>query len=409
MKPGTATLAFSDQTTTAAMAGMNAAGKPVAGPSQLSQHKMSAAVKGSLQVNSATRRKQRLVSAIPQTQEGRQARHARGATVTQSLVYDGQDRLGVPTGRLPLKTQDGVSVHAPATSADLSHMAGLPFKVKPNQLNIQTNMKQVSDYGPANGQNAFSPFTGMTIQPKSVLHQQKVGQASIFSETLSQPFSPTFQNMTFQQAQQTVDNSNQGNRMALNSQSGVSLAQPTVGRATSGGPDFYPRGKSRTNGMMLQGSAAATSGVPVSQSRRNIQVKVKRKKHGVDRALLASHDFHNGGLGTQKLLGLTTPGLQTLAQPQKQASGVLGSGVASGRAAGTLGSGVNLPASVTSPSASNANGASALVGAATGSKLGPQGVARRNRRTERAGGKYLMMSQDFSGLSKMQDLGQRSA
>jgi hypothetical protein len=45
------------------------------------------------------------------------------------------------------------------------------------------------------------------IQPKSVLNQQKQGQASIFAETLSQPFSPALQNMTFQQTQQhTVDN-----------------------------------------------------------------------------------------------------------------------------------------------------------------------------------------------------------
>lgn len=65
-------------------------------------------------------------------------------------------------------------------------------------------MKQVSDYGFANAQSTFSPFTGMNnIQPKSVLNQQKQGQASIFAETLSQPFSPGLQNMTFQQ--HTVD------------------------------------------------------------------------------------------------------------------------------------------------------------------------------------------------------------
>lgn len=126
------------------------------------------------------------MSAIPQTAEGRQARHTRGATVAQSLVFgEGQDRLGVPTGRLPLKAQEGLVSHAPTTSADLSLMAGLPFKMKPNQLNIQTNMKQVSDYGVSNAQSTFSPFTGMNIQPKSVLNQQKLGQASIFSESLS--------------------------------------------------------------------------------------------------------------------------------------------------------------------------------------------------------------------------------
>ena len=52
--------------------------------------------------------------------------------------------------------------------------------MKPNQLNIQTNMKQVSDYGPANGtqQSTFSPFQGnnITIQPKSVLNQHQVNQ-----------------------------------------------------------------------------------------------------------------------------------------------------------------------------------------------------------------------------------------
>ena len=62
--------------------------------------------------------------------------------MAQSLVYyDGQDRLGVPAGRLPLKAQEGILAHAPATSVDLSLMAGQPFKAKPNQLNIQTNMK----------------------------------------------------------------------------------------------------------------------------------------------------------------------------------------------------------------------------------------------------------------------------
>lgn len=39
------------------------------------------------------------------------------------------------------------------------------------------------------------------------------------------------------------------------------------------------------------------------QNRRNIQVKMKRKKFGIDRSLIASHDFHNGMLNTQKLMG----------------------------------------------------------------------------------------------------------
>ena len=96
-----------------------------------------------------------------------------------------------------------------------------------------------------------------------------------------------------------------------------------------------------------------------------------------------------------------------MAQPQKQASGALVGSVGSGRGSGAPDAGTNPSASVTSPSASAANAASALSTAVTGSKLGPQAAARRNRRTERASGKYLMMSQDFSGLSKMQDLGQR--
>lgn len=77
---------------------------------------MGANLKSSLQIsnasnnNSSNRRKQRLVSAIPQTAEGRQARHSRGTTVAQSMVYgDPQDRMqfGVPSVRLPLKQQDG--------------------------------------------------------------------------------------------------------------------------------------------------------------------------------------------------------------------------------------------------------------------------------------------------------------
>lgn len=67
---------------------------------------------------------------------------------------------------------------------------------------------------------------------------------------------------------------------------------------------------------------------------------------------------------------------------------------------------MNLPASVTSPSASAANGTAPST-APGGGRLGSQNAAKKNRRTERAGGKYLMMSQDFTGISKMQDLGQR--
>lgn len=98
--------------------------------------------------------------------------------------------------------------------------------------------------------------------------------------------------------------------MSQNSQSGVSLAQPAVGRATSGGPDFYPRTRSmsKTNGTAAQANGSMSNGAQVSQSRRNIQVKMKRKKFGVDRTMVASHDFHNGGIGTQKLLGFNAPG-----------------------------------------------------------------------------------------------------
>ena len=67
---------------------------------------------------------------------------------------------------------------------------------------------------------------------------------------------------------------------------------------------------------------------------------------------------------------------------------------------------MNLPASVTSPTASAANG-TAPPTAAGGGRLGPQGASKK-RRTERTGGKFLMMSQDFTGISKMQDMGQRS-
>jgi hypothetical protein len=86
------------------------------------------------------------------------------------MVYgEGQGLVG--PSRLPLKTPDGMSSHAPVASADLSNMSGgLPFKVNPNKLNIQTNMKQVGEYGLANAQSTFSPFTGMNIQPKSVLN-----------------------------------------------------------------------------------------------------------------------------------------------------------------------------------------------------------------------------------------------
>lgn len=54
---GTTSLTFSKPQTAALLAGASAAGKPAAAPSQLNQHQMNAAVKGSLQVNSASRRK----------------------------------------------------------------------------------------------------------------------------------------------------------------------------------------------------------------------------------------------------------------------------------------------------------------------------------------------------------------
>ena len=95
--------------------------------SQLAQHKVgpykNVGASGPLQGGSANRRKQRLVSAIPQTAEGKQPRHARGAAVAQSLIHDGNEGLTVPTGRLPLKAHDGTASHAPATSADLSHLS----------------------------------------------------------------------------------------------------------------------------------------------------------------------------------------------------------------------------------------------------------------------------------------------
>lgn len=132
---------------------------------------------------------------------------------------------------------------------------------------------------------------------------------------------------------------------------------------TSGGPDYYPRSKSKPSGLMVQGGAAA-GGAPASQSRRNIQVKVKRKKQGVDRAMVASHDFQNGGLGTSKLLGFAMPIQQNMAQAQRQASGAL---VGSVRDSAGPANTTNQHHTVTTPNASVANAASALSTGAAGS------------------------------------------
>ena len=64
---------------------------------------------------------------------------------------------------------------------------------------------------------------------------------------------------------------------------------------------------SKTNGT----SATVTSNITsASQSRRNIQIKMKRKKYGMDRPIIASHDFQNCATNTQKLLGFTGSTLQ---------------------------------------------------------------------------------------------------
>ena len=105
--------------------------------------------------------------------------------------------LTVPTGRLPLKAHDGTASHAPATSADLSHLSA-NLQGKPGQLNIQTNMKQMSDFNQAAAASALSPFTNTNIQPKSVLNQSRAAPHSIFHDAFNQPFSPNFQNLTFQ-------------------------------------------------------------------------------------------------------------------------------------------------------------------------------------------------------------------
>lgn len=52
---------------------------------------------------------------------------------------------------------------------------------------------------------------------------------------------------------------------------------------------------SKTNGTSATITSTITS---ASQSRRNIQIKMKRKKYGMDRPIIASHDFQNGASNT---------------------------------------------------------------------------------------------------------------
>lgn len=83
---------------------------------------------GAGHIVSAPKRKQRLVSAIPQAEGA--VRHNRGGQLAQSLQYpDGMMEKSVLSGR--------GTIQAPAGG----------IKVKTNgKLNIQTNMKQMSDY-----------------------------------------------------------------------------------------------------------------------------------------------------------------------------------------------------------------------------------------------------------------------
>ena len=86
---------------------------------------------------------------------------------------------------------------------------------------------------------------------------------------------------------------------------GSSGAASLAVKMTPSGPDFYNRGgtagqsqqppqhvrtrsMSKTNGPSTSITSAIAS---ASQSRRNIQIKMKRKKFGMDRPIIASHDF----------------------------------------------------------------------------------------------------------------------
>lgn len=165
-------------------------------------------------------------------------------------------------------------------------------------------------------------------------------------------------------------------------------------RAIGGAGIQYP---ARPPGTADAGVGSHAGGVS-THSRRNIQVKMKRKKFGADRKMVASHDFQSGMLNsTQLAAGLNSSHLQPgLPQHTGGNAGILGS---AGAVHESLAVGAGQHGQ--SPNVSIGNGPSSL----SNTRFTQGG--KRNRRTER-NGKFMMMSQDFSnGMQKLHDFNQR--